>query len=145
MCGLDLLSGLRFSFYLVDHLERGLRSLGFRSFVKTQNGQTGEIKGLRLTILALTTPGDGPIGDSALIVDDGQHKLLNQNDAHPTDIEALQAMGPFDAHFLQHSGAIWFPMVYRFPPKVKDALGRQKRKSQPPLHHRRVAEVRSTG
>ncbi len=114
----------------VDHLERELRSLGFASFVKTRNGEPVEVNGLRFTIVALTAPSDGPIGDSALIVDDGQTRIFNQNDAHPLDVPAIQAMGPYHAHFLQFSGAIWFPMVYRFPPKVKEAWARRKRENQ---------------
>ncbi|HVC35671.1 MAG TPA: Rieske 2Fe-2S domain-containing protein [Chloroflexota bacterium] len=114
----------------VDRLERELRSLGFSSFVKTRNGETVETNGLRFTIVALTAPSDGPIGDSSLIVDDGETRLLDQNDAHPLDVDALQAMRPFHAHFLQFSGAIWYPMVYRLPQKAKDALAKKKRENQ---------------
>ena len=39
----------------------------------------------------------------------------NQNDARPGDPAPLQALGPFDAHFVQFSGAIWYPIVYDFP------------------------------
>ncbi|MGH2458207.1 MAG: Rieske 2Fe-2S domain-containing protein [Chloroflexota bacterium] len=114
----------------VDRLERELRDLGFRSFIKTKNGQTVEAGGFRFTIIALTAPSDGPIGDSSLVVDDGETRLFNQNDAHPLDVDALESLRPFHAHFLQFSGAIWYPMVYRLPPRAKAALGKKKRENQ---------------
>ena len=45
----------------------------------------------------MTSPADGPLGDSAVIFDDGTTRLLNQNDARPGDLDALHALGPFDA------------------------------------------------
>ena len=38
--------------------------------------------------------------------------------------------GPYDAHLVQFSGAIWYPMVYRLPAEEKQALGRRKRANQ---------------
>ena len=49
-------------------------------------------------------PTDGPIGDSALIVDDGETRLLNMNDSRPPDPDHLLALGPIDILFLQFSG-----------------------------------------
>jgi UDP-MurNAc hydroxylase len=72
-------------------------------------------------------PSDGPFGDSALAVDDGTARLLNQNDARPRDIDAIRRFGPYDAHFLQFSGAIWYPVVYEMDPDAKAEAGRQKR------------------
>lgn len=116
--------------YRVDDLEHELRSLGFHDFVKTRNLEPVELDGLRFTIVSLVSPTDGPVGDSSLVVDDGRTRLFNQNDAHPLDTEVLRALGPHDAHFLQFSGAIWFPMVYRLSDKVKQALIRRKREQQ---------------
>lgn len=116
--------------YPVNDLERELRDLGFNRFVKTRDLEPVEIDGLRFTIISLTSPTDGPIGDSALVVDDGETRIFNQNDAHPLEADVLRALGPFDAHFLQFSGAIWFPMVYRFPARVMEALTRRKRDQQ---------------
>jgi UDP-MurNAc hydroxylase len=111
-------------------LERELRSIGFTSFVRTKNAEPMTINGLRIAIVALVAPSDGPEGDSGLIVDDGDACIFNQNDSHPADMPAIQSFGPFDAHFLQFSGAIWYPMVYRFPAKMKQSLGRKKRLNQ---------------
>jgi UDP-MurNAc hydroxylase len=127
--------------YPVDHLEQELRSVGFHSFVHPRNSELVELDGLRIAIVALVAPTDGPIGDSALLLDDGETRIFNQNDAHPLDVDALQELGPFDAHFLQFSGAIWFPMVYRFPPRMKEAWGKKKRRNQEQRALRYAAEL----
>ena len=76
------------------------------------------------------TPTDGPIGDSSLWVSDGQYRVLNQNDARPSDLDAFRELGPVDAYLVQFSGAIWFPMVYELPARAKQALGKTKRDRQ---------------
>jgi hypothetical protein len=60
---------------------------------------------------------DGPGGDSTLMVSDGQTRLFNQNDCRTTDLDALRQHGPVDLHWLQYSGAIWYPMVYEETPE----------------------------
>jgi UDP-MurNAc hydroxylase len=116
--------------YPIGSLERELRTLGFSKFVRTRNLVPMPQGGLTIAIAALVTPSDGPEGDSGLIVDDGHHRIFNQNDSRPVDMSALQRFGPFDAHFLQFSGAIWYPMVYRFDRETKAELGRRKRLNQ---------------
>jgi UDP-MurNAc hydroxylase len=111
-------------------LERELRALGFHDFVRTRHGEPVEVDGLRATIFTMTAPADGPLGDSALVLDDGTARFLNQNDSRPGDPGALQALGPYDAHALQFSGAIWYPIVYDFPAAERDALAREKRTNQ---------------
>src|SRR5579862_649923 len=69
----------------VDLLARELRSLGFRNFARTKHGEPIDLGGLGVTILAMTSPADGPLGDSAIVLDDGTARLLNQNDARPGD------------------------------------------------------------
>src|SRR4029077_387054 len=86
--------------------------------------------GLRFMIMAMVAPTDGPIGDSGLMVDDGEVRIFDQNDSRPMDIDVLNSFGPYDAHFLQFSGAIWYPMVYQFPEKMMQALGRKKRENE---------------
>src|SRR5437588_11267503 len=111
-------------------LERGLRDIGFTKFIYTKNCQTVEINGLRFTIVAMVAPIDGPLGDSSLIVNDGETCIFNQNDSRPIDLDILAQFGPYNAHFLQFSGAIWYPMVYRFPEKMMQTLGRKKRENE---------------
>jgi UDP-MurNAc hydroxylase len=111
-------------------LERELRHLGFADFVRTHDGEPVDLDGLEVTIFAMTSPADGPLGDSAIVLADGEARLLNQNDARPGDPAALQAHGPYDAHFVQFSGAIWYPVVYDFAPEVRDQLAREKRVNQ---------------
>ncbi|HZD71510.1 MAG TPA: MBL fold metallo-hydrolase [Actinomycetes bacterium] len=114
----------------IDQLERELQGLGFRRFVKTRSAEPVEVDELRVMIMALVAPTDGPIGDSGLAVDDGRTLIFNQNDSRPVDLEPLRAFGPLDGHFLQFSGAIWYPMVYDFPLRMKQTLGRKKRQNE---------------
>jgi UDP-MurNAc hydroxylase len=116
--------------YPLDTLEMELRALGFHDFIVTRDMEPFEAGGLRLAINALVAPTDGPIGDSNLLLDDGDVRVLNMNDSHPIDPDALLAGGPLDALFLQFSGAIWYPMVYEYPQRAKDVLGHKKRVAQ---------------
>ena len=114
--------------YLIDDLRHELHALGFRHFIETADCEPIELGGgLRVLIHALTAPTDGPIGDSALIVDDGETRLLNLNDSRPPDPDKLLSLGPIDLLFLQFSGAIWYPMVYEFPERAKTTLAHKKR------------------
>lgn len=113
--------------YPTDDLRSALEALGFRSFIPAENGVPFSVDGLRLMITALTSPADGPIGDSALSIDDGEVRILNQNDAHPPSPERLRDFGDYDGHFLQYSGAIWYPIVYEYPARSKAILARDKR------------------
>ena len=55
----------------IDLLARELRALGFHDFVPTKHGERVDLDGLGVTILAMTSPADGPLGDSAIVLDDG--------------------------------------------------------------------------
>jgi len=100
----------------------------FRASVAS--GDVVSIDGLDIMIQALTSPTDGPIGDSSLWLSDGQYRVLNQNDARPSELEAFRELGPVDAYLIQFSGAIWYPMVYELPEGAKTAFGKQKRDRQ---------------
>jgi UDP-MurNAc hydroxylase len=112
-----------------DDLRRELTELGFSSFVQTTDGEPIDLGGLRIMISAMTSPADGPLGDSALAVDDGEIRFLNQNDSRPRDFDPINAFGPYDGHSLQYSGAIWWPVVYDLAPATKSALGARKREN----------------
>jgi UDP-MurNAc hydroxylase len=114
----------------IDDLRRAMEDLGFHRFVDTQSGRPVDVDGFRIAIATSTSVADGPIGDSALVVDDGITRILNQNDCHPRDLSPFRALAPFDVHFLQYSGAIWYPMVYRWSREEKAALSREKRERQ---------------
>jgi UDP-MurNAc hydroxylase len=116
--------------FAVPYLEHALRDLGFTTFVRTRNGERVDLDGLRVTIFAMNQPADGPLGDSAIVIADDDACILNQNDARPGDIQALQAAGPYDGQFVQFSGAIWYPVAYDFPPAEKERLAREKRVNQ---------------
>jgi UDP-MurNAc hydroxylase len=113
-----------------SELEDALRDCGFTSFVKPPNGEPVEVDGLQLMIQSLTSPTDGPIGDSSLWLYDGEQRVLNQNDARPGQLDAFTELGPLDGYLVQFSGAIWFPMVYELPARAKQALGSSKRERQ---------------
>ena len=99
-------------------LERRLTELGFHTFVRTVNGEEVVLTGdLRIAIHVEVSITDGPGGDSALVVADGRSRLVNQNDCRTSDLEALRAHGPVDLHWIQYSGAIWYPMVYEESPE----------------------------
>jgi len=127
----------------LDDLRRALEGLGFSKFVETRSGRRVELDGLSVAITTSTSVADGPIGDSALVVDDGTTRILDQNDCHPRDLGALRALGPYDVHFLQYSGAIWYPMVYRWPAAVKAELARSKRLRQGQRAMQYIRELRA--
>jgi UDP-MurNAc hydroxylase len=117
--------------YPTSELEDELRELGFTSFIKTRTNEPVPLDGgLTVMIQALTSPTDGPIGDSSLWVEHDGVRLLNQNDARPTDLSEFTRLGHVHAHLLQFSGAIWYPMVYELPTAAKTAFGKQKRERQ---------------
>jgi len=117
--------------YPTSELEDQLRDLGFTRFLKTTTNEPVELGGgLTVMVQALTSPTDGPIGDSSLWVEHDGVRLLNQNDARPTDLSVFAELGHVHAHMLQFSGAIWYPMVYELPAAAKTAFGKQKRERQ---------------
>ena len=111
----------------VPDLRDQLEWLGFTRFRTIPSGREVQHEGLRLMVQALASPVDGPLGDSLLAVDDGTVRALNQNDARPADLGPVLAFGPFDVHFLQYSGAIWWPWAYELPSAAKRVFGAAKR------------------
>ena len=77
-----------------SEMEDELRELGFTKFLKAPNEQVVELPGgLKIMIQALTSPTDGPIGDSSLWVEYDGVRLLNQNDARPADLTVFAELG----------------------------------------------------
>ncbi|WP_238008703.1 Rieske 2Fe-2S domain-containing protein [Dactylosporangium sp. AC04546] len=117
--------------YPTSELRDELEELGFKHFLETKTNEVHELDGgLKILVQALTSPTDGPIGDSSLWVEYDGVRLLNQNDARPTDLGFFTELGHVHAHMLQFSGAIWYPMVYELPESAKRAFGKQKRDRQ---------------
>lgn len=115
----------------VTTLVDALRGAGFTSFIETTNGAVVDLPGdLRIAIGSLAGPHIGPMGDSMLVVQDPTAVVLNQNDAHPADLDVVAPFGRPDAHLLQYSGAIWYPMVYDIPADEEAALIALKRERQ---------------
>ena len=116
--------------YPTDDLERDLRRLGYENIVYTRSGETLRYGDLKIMVTPLRAPSDGPIGDSSLSVDDGTASILNQNDSHPLDLDALMSFSRPEAYFTQVSGAIWWPMVYDLPQDAKQNFAKLKRDAQ---------------
>jgi UDP-MurNAc hydroxylase len=116
--------------YPTDDLEADICALGFTNIIYTRAGEVIEENGLRIMVTPMRAPSDGPIGDSSLSLDDGTACILNQNDAHPLDLEALLGFGKIDAYFTQFSGAIWWPMAYDLPLSEKQHFAKLKREAQ---------------
>ena len=117
--------------FATRELERQLNRLGFTNFIRTRNGVMTDLgDGLRVAIHVETAIADGPGGDSALVVEDGASRLVNQNDCRTGDLAELLQHGPVDMHWLQFSGAIWYPMVYDQPREELIELARSKVESQ---------------
>lgn len=128
--------------FQTSELKNLLSEIGFHDFLQTKDLETIALSSsVDITINALTSPSDGPLGDSMLIVSDNTHTLLNQNDARPTNLENLAHIGPFDAHFLQFSGAIWYPVVYRLEKDVKRRALINKRSNQLERAYRYIKEI----
>jgi len=108
-----------------SELERTLRELGFHQFVRTTDREELPLVGsLSIAIHTETSITDGPGGDSALVVSDGTARIVNQNDCRTSDLDALRRHGDVDLHWLQYSGAIWYPMVYEeHPEKMRELIG----------------------
>ncbi|HEY5853890.1 MAG TPA: Rieske 2Fe-2S domain-containing protein [Aldersonia sp.] len=119
--------------YPVPDLRRELEALGFTKFFETEDSVKHRLSNglscdLDVMIIALRAPADGPIGDSGLVVSDGETTCFNMNDSRPMDMDVMhEAFGKIDIHLVQYSGAIWYPMVYDIPERSKTVFGKQKR------------------
>ncbi len=106
--------------YPTKEQQRTLAALGFTEFIRTTDTEELEVApGLTVAIHMESSITDGPGGDSAIMITDGESILVNQNDCRTNDLGQLNAHGPVDLHFLQYSGAIWYPMVYEMPTDEK--------------------------
>lgn len=117
--------------FSIPLLRRELSAVGLHDFVACPDRTWVDLGGgLEAAIIALDAPNVGPMGDSALLLQDPSARILDQNDAHPSDLDFAAEGRGTDVHLLQHSGAIWFPMVYDLPQDDKDALVEAKRRRQ---------------
>ena len=116
--------------YPTRELDRRMRELGFTNLIRTVDREELDLGGLTVAIHVETSITDGPGGDSALVVSDGDVRIVDQNDCRTTDLDALRGHGPVDLHWLQYSGAIWYPMVYEMPDAEMEPLVRAKVDSQ---------------
>ena len=100
--------------------QRTLSALGFTNFIRTSDAVEIEIAtDLKVAIHIESSITDGPGGDSALVVIADGAIVVNQNDCRTNDLGQLREHGPVDLHWLQYSGAIWYPMVYEMDADAK--------------------------
>ena len=117
--------------YPTRELERIMRRLGFHNIIRTVDREEMALgPNLKVTIHCEISITDGPGGDSALVISDGTARLVNQNDCRTSHLETLSAHGPVDLHWIQYSGAIWYPMVYEETPENMRELVDAKVESQ---------------
>ena len=129
--GVDKATPVLLPDFPTPELEKALRDLGFEQFVRCPDGEkVGLGGGLEVTIHTATAPSDGPIGDSALLVSDPTGRMLDQNDCRPNHPDEIAAAGAIDLHFLQYSGAMWWPVVYELPAPDKARFAAAKRENQ---------------
>jgi len=106
--------------YPTREQQRTLKALGFTEFIRTNDTVETEIApGLKVAVHIESSITDGPGGDSALVVMADEAIVVNQNDCRTTDLGQLRSHGPVDLHWLQYSGAIWYPMVYEMDEAAK--------------------------
>ncbi len=102
--------------------QRTLAALGFTEFIRTEDTVETEVApGLKVAIHIESSITDGPGGDSALVVMADDAIVVDQNDCRTNDLGQLRSHGPVDLHWLQYSGAIWYPMVYEMDDVAKKA------------------------
>ncbi|MEU0543390.1 Rieske 2Fe-2S domain-containing protein [Nocardia sp. NPDC005978] len=116
--------------YPIPDLRHALEGLGFHRLIQTRNNEITELDAdVRVLINTITEPARSPVGDSGLVVSDRGVQIYNQNDSRPVERIPLDTLGPLHGHFVQFTGANWYPMVYDFPERMKATLGRRKRKN----------------
>ncbi|MBU6329523.1 MAG: MBL fold metallo-hydrolase, partial [Acidobacteria bacterium] len=131
--------------YPTGELERTLRDLGFHRFIPTVDCEELSLGGgLSIAIHTEVSITDGPGGDSAIVISDPSGRIVDQNDCRTNDLGALRAHGPVDLHWLQYSGAIWYPMVYAEPAERMRMLIDAKVESQTTRALRYVEAIDAT-
>jgi UDP-MurNAc hydroxylase len=119
-----------------------VRRAGFTTLIETEDGKPVDLGGgLAVTIHVEAALSDGPQGDSALVVDDGVHRMLDLNDCRLAELDSVLRDGPIDALWLQFSGAIWYPLVYEHSPEDMARLVAAKVESQFARAERYVRDV----
>ena len=125
-------------------LQRELEKLGFHRFFETTDSVKHTVSGpkgdLDVMIIALRAPADGPIGDSGLVVDDGETVAFNMNDARPVDLDVVHAdFGQVDVHMLQYSGRDLVPDGLRHARAGQGGVRHPEAPASdgplPPVHH----------
>jgi UDP-MurNAc hydroxylase len=105
-------------------LLNNLKKIGFTSIQELKRKDNKSFKNISVKIIEE----DGHLdADSALLLDDGTHKVLNLNDCHVDFCKLKDITGDIDLLLLQSSSAIWWPCSYNYDVERKKKLGIIKR------------------
>jgi UDP-MurNAc hydroxylase len=92
-------------------LKNRLLHLGFCAVIEFTSKADITIRGVNIRIIE----DDGYMDkDSCILLDDGNHKILNLNDCHLDFSSLREIVGEIDVLLLQSSTAIWWPCVYNY-------------------------------
>ena len=92
-------------------LRDGLRKMGFSCIFEMREKDEIKIKDVNIRMLIEDGFSDR---DSAIILDDGENKIVNLNDCHPSFEKVKKYSQNVDLLLLQCSSAIWWPCVYDY-------------------------------
>jgi UDP-MurNAc hydroxylase len=107
-------------------LQSKLKKLGFTNIREVQEKEELCIKGVKIKFLIEDGFNDR---DSAIILDDGENKIINLNDCHPSFEKIKKYSNNVDILLLQSSSAIWWPCVYDYTTEELIRKCQMKRKN----------------
>jgi len=93
-------------------LRNKLKSVGFTNIKEIDESDVLNFKGIKVELIIEDGFNDR---DSAIILDDGENKILNLNDCHPSFEKIKKYSKNVDLLLMQCSSAIWWPCVYDYP------------------------------
>jgi len=92
-------------------LKKKLKKLGFENIREVEEEEKLHIKGVDIEFLIEDGFNDR---DSAIILDDGENRIINLNDCHPSFEKIKKYSNNVDILMMQCSSAIWWPCVYDY-------------------------------
>ena len=107
-------------------LKNKLKKIGFTNISEVNEGEKTNIKDVEMELIIEDGFNDR---DSAIVINDGENKIINLNDCHPSFEKIEKYSKDVDLLLMQCSSAIWWPCVYDY--EMKDLISKcqQKRKN----------------
>ena len=107
-------------------LKNKLKKNGFLNILEVNEGEKLSIKGVNIELIIEDGFNDR---DSAIIIDNGENKIINLNDCHPSFEKIKKYFEDVDLLLMQCSSAIWWPCVYDYSIEELTTKCQQKRKN----------------